>query len=167
MFVVGIQGVLLGQEEKRFIGLPQISCNEASWEGDDYYRGSGFGEHIDASASMYIARDEAIKDVLLRAFSEFYEAVDKSLGECVCLDTCRRSDGLYQTIVVYDIPKETLMLHIAEALVSAQLKINRFYREQYWKRQELDEREFRERALKFFEKVEEDKRQMNDHGENN
>ena len=167
MFVVGIQGVLLGQEEKQFIDPPQLPCNEASWEGEDYYRAMGFGEGIDASESLFIARDQAIMDVLSRAFLEFYIAVEKSLGECVCIDTCRRSDGLYQTIVVYDVPKESLMLHTAEALVNAQSKINWFYREQYWKRRELGEREFRENAMKIFEKSEEDKRQMNDNGENN
>lgn len=154
MFAVGIQGVLLGQEEKQVIDHPQIPC-EAGWhEGDDYYRVSGFGEHMDASVSMYIARDEAIKDVLFSAFSEFYEAVDKTLSEIECLDTCKRSDGLHQTIVVYNIPKETLMLHIAEALVRGQIRINRFYREQY------RSREFREHVMKeFFEKIEEDEKE--------
>ena len=156
IFGFGVQGVLFGQDEKQVVDHPQIPCNEASWEGDDYYRAVGFGEHPDASESMYIARDEAVKDVLNRVFSEFYYAVDKSLGECVCLDTCREPDGLYQTIVVYDIPKETLMLHYAEALVNAQIKINKFYRELYWR---MHEREFRERAMEFFEKTEKDKKE--------
>lgn len=156
MFVVGVQGILLGQEEKQSNGIIQIPCNEASYDGEDYYRGMGLGVALDGFESMNEARDWAVRVVLFRAFSEFYDAVEKSLGECVCIDTCQLPDGNYQTIVVFDVPKETLMLHMGEALVNAQLKINRYYHEQYWKRQE---REFRESALKIFEKIEGDKRE--------
>lgn len=159
MFVVGIQGILLGQEEKQSNGIIQIPCNEASYDGDDYYRGMGIGVALDGFESMNEARDWAVRVVLFRAFSGFYDAVEKSLGECVCIDTCRLPDGNYQTIVVYDVPKETLMLHMGEAMVNAQFMINRYYREQYRKHHEheideikFDERKFRESAFKIFEK---------------
>ena len=156
LFVVGIQGVLFGQEKKQSIEIFQLPCTESSYDGEDYYRAMGIGVALDGPESMIEARYWAVQGVLFRAFSEFYDAVKKSLGECVCIDTCRLPDGNYQTIVVYDVPMDALMLNAAEALASTQLKINRFYRKQYWKQQEPDEREFRERAIEFLEKANED-----------
>lgn len=126
MFIVGIQGILTGQEEKQSNGIIQIPCNEASWEGEGYYRGCGIGEALDVPESMIEARVGAVQDVLIRAFFEFFDAVEKSLGDCVCIDTCRLSDGNYQTIIVYDVPKDTLMVNMATAINSVQQRINQF-----------------------------------------